>query len=116
MRNFNMQAEIRGALRNVARRMPAKQEALRLAIHPTERGVRGGKLYICNHCGLCFKREEVQVDHKEPVIPLDREIRDWNEYIERLFCSPNNLQVLCKPCHQIKSNGEKEIRKYGTSL
>lgn len=107
---WNEQAKIRGALRQVARYMPSKQDCLILAIHPTEKGVRGGNLYICNKCGLCFKGGDVQVDHITPVIPTNREIKDWNEYIARLFCGTDNLQVLCKGCHIIKCNREREAR------
>ena len=110
MTNYNQNSKIRGALRQVARYMPEKKECLTNAIHPTEKGVRGGALITCNHCGLCFPIKEIQVDHIKPVIPVDREIKDWNEYIERLFCSVKNLQCLCKPCHLIKSNDEKNKR------
>ena len=110
MANWNTTAKIRGALRQVARYMPQKLECLQKAIHPTEKGVRGGALYICNHCGLCFKPKEVHVDHIYPVVPVEREVRDWNEYIERLFCNSSGLQVLCIDCHQKKSNEENAER------
>lgn len=110
MPTFNEQSKIRGALRQVARYMPQKQECLLLAVHPTEKGVRGGKLYICNKCGLTFPLKEIDVDHIDPVVPVDRPIKDWNEYIERLFCEPNNLQCLCKRCHQAKCAEEAHNR------
>jgi 5-methylcytosine-specific restriction endonuclease McrA len=111
MKNWNLKKQIRGKLRELARYMPNKQVCLNNAIHPTEKGKRGGKLYICNHCGLTFPLKDVQVDHISPVVPLDREIEDWNEYINRLFCEVDKLQVLCKSCHQIKSNRENEERR-----
>jgi 5-methylcytosine-specific restriction endonuclease McrA len=110
MGNLKYESKIRGKLRELARYMPEKQECLENAIHPTEKGERGGKLYICNKCGLCFKPNEVQVDHIQPVVPTDHEIESWDEYISRLFCDIENLQVLCKPCHQIKSNNERYDR------
>jgi 5-methylcytosine-specific restriction endonuclease McrA len=106
--NYNL---IKKALRGVARYMPSKQKCLELAKHPTEKGKRGGAMYICAHCGLCFPLKDVQVDHIEPVAPLDKEIEDWNEYIERIFCDHTKLQVLCKECHQVKSNRENEERR-----
>lgn len=101
---------IRGSLRKAYRQ--AKEPSIRLTLSesPIEKGPRGGAMFICNHCGLCFSRKEVQVDHIEPVIPIDREVKDWNEYISRLFCGIENLQVLCKECHQIKTNREREER------
>ena len=110
MSTFNEQSKIRGALRQVARYMPQKQECLLCAIHPTEKGIRGGKLYICNKCGLTFPLKEIDVDHIEPVVPVDRPIKDWNEYIERLFCDSTNLQVLCKRCHLAKYAEEAHNR------
>ena len=110
MVNWNEEARIRGALRQLARYMPVKKECLAESIHPTEKGPRGGALRVCAHCGLCFPMHKVHVDHIEPVIPVDREIKDWNEYIVRLFCDIDNLQVLCKECHLIKSNNENNDR------
>ena len=106
MKSYNQDSKIKGALRNVARYIPEKKEAIRRAIHPTEKGPRGGSLIICNHCGRCFPIKDIQVDHIIPVIPVNRKIKDWNEYIERLFCPVENLQCLCKDCHLIKTNSE----------
>ena len=102
--------KIKATLRQVSRYMPQKKVCRDNAIHLTEKGVRGGNLYMCSICGLCFKINEIEVDHIEPVMPLDRDIVDWNEYISRLFCEVEGLQVLCKDCHQIKSNEENANR------
>lgn len=63
-------------------------------------------LYKCNSCHKQFKSTEVQVDHVEPVIDPSIGFRDWNTYIDRLFCAVSNLQVLCKRCHNIKTKQE----------
>jgi len=110
MENSKLNKDIMGKLRELARYMPNKKLALSLAIHPTEKGVRGGVQCVCAICGLCFPMGDVQVDHIQPVVPVDREILSWDEYIERLFCGVDNLQVLCKPCHQIKTNDENHDR------
>lgn len=107
---YNEKSKITSELRRISRFHPAIRISLNNAIHPTEKGPRDGCLFICAKCGLCFKRKEVQVDHIQPVVPIDRPVQDWNEYIERLFCSPENLQVLCKPCHQVKCDNEQEER------
>lgn len=107
---MNQTTQIRAALRKLARYMPQKKECLRNSIHPTEKGPRGGALFICNHCGLCFKGIDIEVDHIEPVVPINQEGMDWNTYIARLFCDISNLQVLCKECHRIKTNRENEER------
>jgi len=50
------------------------------------------------------------VDHIEPAVPVTG-WTDWNTYIERLFCEIDNLQLLCKSCHDSKSAEEREERK-----
>ena len=35
---------------------------------------------------------------------------DWNTFVERLFCPASNLQMLCKECHQIKTNIATKLR------
>lgn len=57
------------------------------------------------------QKETIYIDHIDPVIPLEHWNWDWNDYISRIFCSEENLQPLCKECHNEKSNIEKEIRK-----
>ena len=51
------------------------------------------------------------VDHINPVVdPVDGH-QGWDIYINRLFCETDNLQVLCKKCHDAKTLVEKHIRK-----
>lgn len=55
----------------------------------------------------------VQVDHIEPVIdPVDGFL-SWDETIARMFCEADGLQVLCKECHDKKTQEEKEKKKNG---
>ena len=83
-----------GALRRA--RWPAKYQAManayvRDGINPkTNRKV---KLYRCAISGALLMQKEVQVDHTEPVVPLDgkwgRKTKwlgiNWNEFLPRLF-------------------------------
>ena len=109
---YNYQTRIMAALRNVSKFMPEVNLCLTEAIHPTERGVRGGLMFICAKCGLAFVRKGVQVDHISPVIPTNTNINemDWNTVISRLFCPLSNLQVLCKRCHGFKCDTENNER------
>jgi hypothetical protein len=34
----------------------------------------------------------------------------WDDFIERLYCGKENLQVLCKECHDKKTLKEKKQR------
>ena len=54
----------------------------------------------------------MDIDHINPVIPVESsgKKKDWNEIIDRLFCSADNLQSICMLCHKIKSMAERSER------
>lgn len=49
------------------------------------------------------------VDHVNPIIDPEVGFTNWDDYIERMFCEKNNLQVLCRKCHDAKTKREKEL-------
>ena len=55
-------------------------------------------------------KKDIQVDHDIPVIDPIKGFEDWNIFVERLFCDPENLKLLCKPCHKVKTDEEKRVR------
>lgn len=110
---FNQNAAIRAALR----RLFAKSPAVRACMHKVRREVpkynADGRLakrpavqYLCTLCKKWVGSTKVSVDHKDPVVALDGFV-DWNQFIDRLFCSEANLQVVCEKCHQDKTNAER---------
>lgn len=90
-------------LRRLSYQWPPRREAISKA--RLERGV-----YLCNTCGGHFGPKEIQLDHIKPVVDEETGFVDWDTYIERLFCSADGFQVLCKTCHDAKTFLEKEIR------
>lgn len=79
-------------------------------------------LYKCDGCGAEVaptyydedKRKRMKnifVDHVVPIIDPAVGFTTWDECIERMFCDSENLQLLCKDCHTIKSREEIEIAK-----
>lgn len=57
------------------------------------------------------------VDHIDPVVPITGFLKtkgflgyDWDLVIRRLFCEIEGLQVLCKPCHKLKTADERSER------
>lgn len=88
-----------------------KQLCIEQALHQSERGIRGGKMYVCAECGGAHLRVDVHADHIEPVEPIDREVVSWDEHIGRLFCELENMQCLCTGCHKTKTNEENEARR-----
>lgn len=94
-----------GKLRSASLYWPPKNECLVNA--RVERGV-----YQCEECKGTFKKAELQADHIEPVICLEKGFVDWNTYIDKLFCSVENFQALCKICHDAKTMQEDAMRQY----
>lgn len=61
--------------------------------------------YLCAKCSDWFADKEVQVDHIEPVGTLKCG-SDLESFLERLT-PEEGFQVLCKECHQEKTNLER---------
>ena len=63
--------------------------------------------YQCNQCKNWFPDKETAVDHKIPAGSLNNG-DDLKGFVERLFCEQEDLQVLCKGCHDVKTKLEKQ--------
>ncbi|QDP52401.1 MAG: hypothetical protein Unbinned96contig1001_18 [Prokaryotic dsDNA virus sp.] len=63
--------------------------------------------YECADCKGWFKTKEVEVDHIESAGSL-KKYEDLAGFCERLFCEKDNLRVLCKPCHKLRTQKERE--------
>lgn len=68
-------------------------------------------LYKCADCKQISKIKGMHIDHISPVVDPKVGFIDWDVYIKRLFCSSDNLQLLCKPCHGKKTEKERLERK-----
>ena len=90
--------------------------------------------YVCNGCGVCVydgkakdsqsKVEalevnlgkkviagKVYVDHIDPILSIDKGFTNWDDYINSMFCSADNLQVLCHICNKEKTQDENKKRR-----
>jgi transposase-like protein len=101
-----------GQIRRLFFRTKLFQKALYNAISE-KKGVRGGKRYDCAICGGDFPITGVQVDHIEPVIPLDKSNSEMSldEIVDRMWCDESNLRVICKECHEKITSEQREERK-----
>jgi len=104
-------AFIVAALRSGTRRWPPKFNTLNAAKTEKKINTKTGRLaqhYLCNTCKEEFTSKDINVDHIIPAIsPLDG-FTTWDSFIDGLFCEEDNLQVLCVPCHKIKSKEERK--------
>ena len=74
------------------------------------RGKKDAVQYRCGPCGKWEKSTAVSVDHITPVVAVETGFVDWNEFVARLFCGPENLQVICDTCHNSKTQSERIAR------
>ena len=66
--------------------------------------------YPCKICNGWFPDKETQVDHIRPCGSL-KTFSDLPDFVSTLFCEADNLQVVCKECHQKKTNDEGRVRR-----
>lgn len=80
----------------------------------------GHGLYQCAKCQQVVpattivnkKRvKNVLVDHIIPIVDPYVGWTNFDDFINRLFCEVDNLQVLCRECHLIKTKEETLISK-----
>lgn len=91
-------------LRRIFAWSPEKKVALKRQLH-------GDGMYRCESCTQPFPKAKVHVDHKICVVDPLTGFTNWDSYITRLFCSADNLQILCLDCHKVKTGAEAKIRK-----
>lgn len=94
---------IRSTLRNRSIYWKPRQEILK----ENRREYKGSNKrqkweYQCNSCKDWFSQKEIDIDH---IIECGNFSKDTaGEFIERLFCEKEGLQILCKEnCHKKKT-------------
>jgi hypothetical protein len=98
---------LRSGLRSLSRKWPPVYEALAAAkVSYKGDNKRRQYSYVCAMCAGEFEGKSVRVDHVQPAGALACK-GDVGDFVERLFCSTDGLQVLCSPCHDAKTYQEK---------
>lgn len=108
----------RGLIKGAMRRAFARSELHEAVItritvdHSDPRNPRCKNWGYCELCGVVQPRWKIQVDHIQPVVPIDShfEYMSLDEAANRMWCDPGNLQGICEPCHDVKTASEKEAR------
>ncbi len=104
-------------LRRVSTQWPTRTLAIQAA------RVSRGK-YRCSSCKTIVGAKGFEMDHKEPVVPLEGSKKhptrvledDLNEYADRLLCDQSNWALLCLQCHSIKTELEGKVREHHRNL
>ena len=103
-------AYLRGGLRSVWSRYPAKLEWKNSKLttdKPTGYTGRGKSFGKCHYCGEMFTKSALEVDHVQQAGSCN----SWetaNEFLHNLLNVNDNWVLACRPCHKIKSYAERE--------
>lgn len=89
--------------------MEGAKETVYLKNKDGTQGKRYRVYYRCNQCKKLFELKEVQVDHIKCIghFPNPFNAGELLAWWNRLNCGKENLQVLDKACHKLKSKKEK---------
>lgn len=103
--------KIRAVLRSGFRFWTPMMTALKKAGRPSQSSNKRLKTeYQCAECSSWFPRTQVQIDHKIPCGILNC-YDDIVPFIKNLTQEgDNSYQILCRPCHSIKTKKEKVER------
>lgn len=104
--------KIRSALRKAFSYWQPMQEAKRRAKRPSQSDNKRLKFeYQCATCSDWFPDKETRIDHINPCGEL-KSLEDIAEFVRRLASEdPNDYQIVCVKCHQIKTNAENDARR-----
>jgi hypothetical protein len=104
------------SINRMIRRAWCKDASRREALTAARRNYKGENKrqlyeYQCAECKLWHKATAVQVDHVQPIGSfLELTAEAMGRFLHRLFMG--KLQILCKPCHVVKSTNEKQTGAY----
>ena len=65
--------------------------------------------FFCKKCGQI--REVIKIDHIEAIGKQPTNMMEFGPWLEKLFCSSENLQGLCSDCHKSKTKDDNRRLK-----
>lgn len=102
---------LRSALRSAYNRYPPKWEVLKQASRPYSGPDKRKKTeYQCAICSNWYSSKDISVDHIIPAGSL-LSLEDLPGFCARLFCSKEDLRVLCNPCHAVVTLAQRRANK-----
>jgi hypothetical protein len=120
---FNQEMAIRGTNRRLFARSPIvvekKEESRQEFPRYKKDGTLAKKPWVRRQCEVCNEwvgSTKIAIDHIDPVVPPEgfpATFDMWDRitlFLKRLWCDKANLQRICDPCHDIKTNAERIAR------
>ena len=107
---------LKGAIRRVFGRSELRKGLIERAIVPGYKDPKrkAVKFWVkCTSCGKMEAKSNVEVDHYDPVIPVDRSFDEMSldEVVDRVWCEEGNLKIICEDCHHTKTAAENKERR-----
>lgn len=107
---------MKGALRRAFSRSDLRRQVLEASIIRGYTDPSRPRVKTWCRCAICKKptpKSYVEIDHIEPLIPVDRTFEEMSldEVVDRLWCDPANLQAICPEDHDVKSKLEAKQRR-----
>src|SRR6185437_4543484 len=106
---------LKGSIRRVFSRSELRKSIINLTVvnHADPDRPRVKKWSICEVCKKHTPTYKMQLDHKDPIIPIDKTLEElsWDEVIDRVWCEENNLTTMCIDCHKQKTKIENKERR-----
>lgn len=66
--------------------------------------------YQCNHCKDWFKSSQINLDHVVPKGKYSQAL--FSSWLDKCLCEKEGWQVLCIPCHKVKTAHEQATGAY----
>lgn len=120
MYNINITTQerglLKGAIRRVFSRSMLRQRVIQMSVikgHVDRTRPRVKTWCKCAICGNADAKTNMQVDHREPVVPVDKSLTEisWDDLVNNLWCDIKNLDAVCEACHNLKTKGENAERR-----
>ena len=114
-------SKLKNSLRSTVRQSFSRSEHYKAFVDSKRiewfKGKRKRVSFQCNHCKENFSKSDIDIDH---VVPIGKgvynSISDLERFISLVYCSHDNLQVLCKQCHKVKTKKEQQTPSYHNAL
>lgn len=107
---------VKGALRRVFSRSDLRRQVIDRSIardYTDTTRPRVKTWCLCILCAQLIPKSYMVCDHVLPIIAIRETLSDlsWDELIDRLWCSEQNLMAICESCHKVKTLAENKLRR-----